>query len=134
MQTITIAGNLGGDAEVKHTQKGDAYASFSVGVSKGRDSDTTWYRVALFGNRGEALARYLTKGSKVTVTGELSPRLYDKDGEKRLSLDVRAYEVTLQGGGRRDGGSSESHAQRRKPDAGAGTDWSQAGDDDGIPF
>ncbi len=134
MQIITIAGNIGGDAEVKQTQKGDAYAAFSVGVSKGRDSDTTWYRVALFGVRGEKLAQYLTKGSKVTVIGELNARLYDdKTGAKKLSLDVRASEVALQGGGQKQDAPRERHRET----SARGTDWSNAGPDDfsdDIPF
>lgn len=136
MQIVTIAGNLGGDAEVKQTKKGDSYASFTVGVSKGRDSDTTWYRVALFGVRGEKLAQYLTRGSKVTVIGELTAGLYDaKDGTKKLSLDVRASEVALQGGGQKQDAPRERHRETSS----RGTDWSNAppggfGNDDDIPF
>lgn len=144
MQAIVIAGNIGKDAEVKHTPKGDSYASFSVGVSKGRDSETTWYNCAFFGKRGEGVAQYLTKGSQVTVAGDFSFRKYTKkDGAEGQSLEIRVNDVKLQGG-KRDGGSSSGASDgaykrgRSAGDSGEAPEDPHAsggfGDDDSIPF
>ena len=137
MQTIVIAGNVGKDAEVKHTPKGDSYASFSVGVSKGRDSETTWYNCAFFGKRGEGVAQYLTKGSQVTVAGDFSFRKYTKkDGAEGQSLEIRVNDVKLQGG-KRDGGSSSGgdgfKQGRSAGDRGPSGDGG-FGDDADVPF
>ncbi len=96
MQIITIAGNIGKDAETRTTQGGDKITSWSVAVSTktGQNEVTTWWDCALFGKRGEALAQYLTKGNKVTVSGRFSTR--EHEGKTYLKIDVA--EVALQGG------------------------------------
>ena len=101
MQNITIAGRVGRDAELRRTQGGDAVCSFTVAVDyrNGRDRATNWWRVSLWGKRGEALAQYLLKGVSVTVSGEFS--LGEYDGKPQLN--IRASEIALQGA--RQGGS-----------------------------
>ena len=96
MQTITIAGKLGADAIVRSTQGGDSVCSFSVAVDQrdGRDKSTNWWRVSLWGKRGEALAPYLLKGTSVTVTGDFA--LGDYEGKPQLN--IRANGIALHGG------------------------------------
>jgi len=101
MNLITIAGQLGKDAEMRYLNNGDPVCSFSVADSQGKDKPTIWWRCSLFGKRGEALAQYLTKGQSVTVAGVITEREYtDKDGVTKKSQDVRVSEVALQGGKR----------------------------------
>jgi single-strand DNA-binding protein len=99
MKQITIAGNIGKSAEVRHRQDGTPVAGFSVAVEdrSGKEKKTVWFECSLWGRRGETLAQYLTKGSKVVVTGELSTREYNG----KTYLQVRADNVTLMGGGQR---------------------------------
>lgn len=115
MNTITVAGTLGKDAEVKYLPNGDAIANFSVADSQGRDKPTIWWNCGLYGKRAESLAQYLTKGQAVTVTGSVSEREWtSKDGEKRKSMDVRVNDVALQGG-RRDAEPQQERQQPQKP-------------------
>lgn len=100
MKNINIAGNIGKDAVVRRTQNGDAVAGFSVAVND-RQKNTTWFDVSLWGKRGEALAQYLTKGTQVAVSGDLTTR----EHEGKTYLGVSANDVTLMGGGKRDSGS-----------------------------
>lgn len=110
MNVITIAGNIGRDAELKYTPGGDAVASFSVADSQGKDKLTIWWRCALWGKRAESLAKYMTKGSKVTVSGQVTEREYtDKDGQQRRAMEVRVIDVALQGGGEEVPTKSASH-------------------------
>lgn len=97
MKSLTIAGNIGKDAETRRTPNGDAVTSWSVAVEerKGQDKRTLWVDCSLWGKRGESLAPYLTKGGKVSVSGEMSTR--EHDGKTYLTL--RAEQVTLLGGG-----------------------------------
>ncbi len=112
MNNITIAGQLGRDAEQRYLPNGDAVASFSVADSQGRDKPTIWWNCSIFGKRAESLAQYLTKGQAVTVSGTVSQRDYtDKDGNKRTSMDVRVNDIVLQGG-RKD---AEQEAPRKAP-------------------
>lgn len=106
MKHIVIAGGLTRDSELRRTGAGDPILNFSVGVSEGRDKPSTYFSCSLFGKRGEALAQYLTKGTKVTVIGDFSTREHDG----KTYLQVRADQVTLQGGkseGGRDDGQSQ---------------------------
>jgi single-strand DNA-binding protein len=108
--TAIIAGNIG-QSETKTLNDGTVVCNFSVASSrkfKGEET-TTWARCAIFGKRAEALGKYLTKGTKVTVVGELSTREYDKrDGGKGFSLEIRASDVALMGGGQRNESSGDS--------------------------
>jgi single-strand DNA-binding protein len=143
MQQITIAGRIGRDAELRTTQAGDKVCSFSVAVDArdGREKITNWWRVSVWGKRGEALAQYLTKGASVTVAGEFS--LGEFDGKPQLN--VRASEIALQGG-KQDSGERQPQREERTPArAGGGGDGSGFGNlsggfnsrddlDDEIPF
>lgn len=111
MNSITVAGQLGRDAEVKYLQNGDALCSFSVADSAGRDKGTIWWNCSIYGKRAESLAPYLTKGQAVTVAGVVSQRKWtDKDGQERTSMDVRVGEIALQGG-RREQSQEEPKAR-----------------------
>ena len=117
MNNITIAGQLGKDAEVRFLQTGDAVANFSVADSQGKDRPTTWWSCSLFGKRAESLAPYLLKGQAVTVTGTITEREYvDKEGNKRKSMDVRVNDVALQGGKREQNDTAQrQQAQAQRP-------------------
>ena len=136
MNSISIAGQLGKDAEQRFLPNGDAVASFSVADSQGKDKPTIWWNCALFGKRAEALAQYLVKGQAVTVVGNVTQREYtDKDGNKRTSMDVRVNDLALQGGKREQEARPASPAQRTapKPVAPASGGFEDFGDDP-IPF
>lgn len=122
MQMITIAGRIGRDAETRQTQSGDSVTSFSVAADQrnGREKSTNWWRVSLWGKRGESLAPYLVKGGQVTVSGEFS--LSEYDGKPQLN--VRANEIALQGG-RADGEPRQQPPQ---------SDNYAADLDDEVPF
>ncbi len=114
MNSLTIAGQLGRDAEVRFLPNGDPVANFSVADSQGKDKDTIWWNCQLFGKRAESLAQYLTKGQSVTITGSVSQRKYtDKNGVEKISTDVRVNDVALQGG-KRDETPRQAAPQRQQ--------------------
>ena len=97
MKSITIAGGITRDAVNRTTQDGENVTSFSVAVSEGFGDKkrSLYFDCALWGKRGSALSQYLTKGSRVAVSGDLSTREHNG----KTYLTVRASEVTLLGGG-----------------------------------
>ena len=114
MNSITITGNLGKDAELRNLNDGTAVLSFSVADNQGKDKPSIWWNCSLFGRRAESLAQYLTKGQQVTVIGTVSEREWsDKEGNKRRSMDVRANDIALQGGRREEGERQPSRAARQ---------------------
>ena len=99
MNKITIIGNLVKDPETRTTPSGVTVCTFVVATNRRfanadgeRQSD--FFRVAAWRQLGETCARYLGKGRKVAVWGELQARLYEnRDGKTQMSLDVQADEV-----------------------------------------
>ena len=101
MNIWNFTGNLGNTAEQRLTSGGDSVVSFSVAVKSGYGdkAQTTWANCAMFGKRGEAVLKYLTKGQLVGVSGEATLRKYtNKNGVEGSSLDVRVSDLTLLGG------------------------------------
>ena len=101
MNVFTFTGNIGKDAEVRHTPSGHAVCSFSVAVKAGfgDKATTSWIRCTLWGKRAEGkLVGYLVKGAQVAVSGEFSSREYEYQGSTRTSLEVNVNELDLIGG------------------------------------
>lgn len=103
MNTGNFAGYIGRDADLK-TVGDSAVANFSIAVStyKSGEKGTLWVSCALWGERASKLAQYLTKGSAVSVSGDVDIRTYNaKDGSAKAELTCNVQRVTLQGGGER---------------------------------
>lgn len=99
---ISFTGTAGDAAQLRFTPAGAAVANLSVAVTARvkdgdtwKDSDTAWYRVTVWRDFAERVGESVRKGDRVTVVGRLTPREYEKDGAKRMSLDVDAESVAL---------------------------------------
>ena len=99
MNKITLIGNLTHDVEVRSTPNGITVASFTIAVDRrfkdaNGEKKTDFFRINAWRQLGDTCAKFLSKGRKVAVIGEIQPRLYEaKDGTTRMSLDVQADEV-----------------------------------------
>lgn len=99
MNKIVLIGNLTKDPETRSTPNGITVCTFTIAVNrrfeaKDKEKVTDFFRINAWRGLGDTCARWLTKGKKVAVLGELQARLYtDKDGNARMSLDVSADEV-----------------------------------------
>lgn len=125
MLIVTLAGNLGRDAEFKTTQSGTELCSFGVGVTVGygENKSTVWVDVTKWGKGAQGLAGILRKGSNVAVSGELSTREHNG----KTYLQCRADHVTIQG--------TPQGSERREPDGSRGHAGGFGDDlDDDIPF
>lgn len=113
-QIVTLAGTTGKDAVFKTTQNGKELCSVSVAVNTGYGDNktTTWWDVTRWGKGADKLAQLLTKGTKVTVIGEVSTREHDG----KTYLQCRADHLILQGGRQ-----SDSNERRGGGDSGFGS-------------
>lgn len=99
MNRIILIGNVSTDPEQRTTTNGKSVCSFNLAVNRkfsnaDGDRQTDFFRINAWGKLGDSCAKYLTKGRKVAVSGELQARMYDaRNGQQRLSLDVQADEV-----------------------------------------
>ncbi len=95
---VILVGNLGRDPEVRSTQDGSKMANFSLATSDTwrdkasgeRRERTEWHRVVIFNDRLVDVAeKYLRKGSKVYVEGQLQTRKWtDQSGQERSTTEV----------------------------------------------
>lgn len=133
MNIITVAGQLGKDAEIRYLPNGDPVASFSVADSQGREKPTIWWRASLFGKRAESLGPYLMKGQAVTISGSITEREYtDKDGNKRQAQEIRVNDLALQGGKREGAAPAQRQAPAPAPRPAGGSGFDDL--DSEIPF
>ena len=98
-QSVTILGNVGKQPEIRTTNGGTKVASFSIAVSRkrGDDEKTVWFNCIAFAKTSEIVERYVQKGSKVLVQGEISTREYDdKDGNRRYVWEVLVDRLSLE--------------------------------------
>ena len=116
MNKITLIGNLTHDPEVRSTPNGVTVCSFTIAVNRrfaGSDGQrqTDFFRINAWRQLGETCSRYLSKGRKVAVMGELQARTYEaKDGTTRMSLDVSADEVEFLSPRQQEEGSGSGYS------------------------
>lgn len=123
---VMISGNLTRDAEIRSTQSGMAILGFGVAVNDRRKNQQTgqwedypnFVDCTLFGTRGEKLAQYLAKGSKVAIEGKLRYRSWNdqQTGQKRSALEVVVDELEFMSG-QQQGYAPQSYAPQAAPQA-----------------
>lgn len=146
LNRVMLLGNLGADPELRFTPGGQAVLNMRVATTesyldrdKVRKERTDWHNVVVWGKRGEALGKFLTKGSSLFVEGSLRTSSYDdKEGKKRYKTEIVASNVLLTG---RKGAGGDDAPRRPSAPAGGGSSpppgddfgFVEAADDD-IPF
>lgn len=102
LNSVTIAGNLGQDPDVRYSADGVPVTTLSIAVSEfRRNSDsgdltkiTHWFRAVAFGRTAEVAAEYLRKGSKVAIQGALVQRTWqDQYGNNRSTVEIRVNQL-----------------------------------------
>jgi single-strand DNA-binding protein len=127
---VILVGNLGADPEVRSFQNGGKVANIRIATSENwkdrnsgeRKERTEWHNVAVFSEGLVGVVeRFLRKGSKVYVEGQLRTRKWqDQSGADRYTTEVvlQGFDAKLVmldgpqggaggGGGARSGGSSD---------------------------
>lgn len=100
MNKTVIIGNLGQDAQVRQTQDGKSFLSFSVAVSekRGDQSQTTWFSCSAWGERfvNGRLVEFLKSGTKVYIEGKYAPSIFSRqDGSMDISHNLMVNQVEL---------------------------------------
>ena len=99
---ITIVGNLTADPELRYVSSGTPVASFTVAstprslnrqTNQWEDGEAMFVRCSVWREYGENVAESLTKGMRVVVTGRLTVRSYEYNGQQRTSIEMQVDEV-----------------------------------------
>ena len=145
MNKIILIGNLTRDPEMRTTTGGANVCSFTIAVNRrfsgaGGEKQTDFFRINAWRQLADLCQRYLAKGRKVAVVGELQARTYTaNDGTTRISLDVSADEVEfLTPKGQQEGYESGYSSGPAAPHASSGPMQELAGfeniSEDELPF
>lgn len=120
LNKVMLLGNLGADPELRMTQGGQGILKLRLATTETyldrnntRQERTEWHQVTVWGKRGEALSRILTKGDRIFVEGSIRTSSYEKDGEKRYRTEIIASNIILSGGGRRGAGAGDDDRPQR---------------------
>ena len=95
---VILVGNLGADPKVANTANGAKVVNLNVATSDSwkdklsgeRKERTEWHRVVIFNPQlAEIAERYLRKGSKVYLEGQLQTRRWeDNNGQERYTTEI----------------------------------------------
>jgi single-strand DNA-binding protein len=130
MKSITIAGNVTKDGELRTTQNGDRVAGFSIAVNGYANGQKTvnYFDVSIWGKRGETAMQFAKRGAKMVVTGDLGTREHNG----KTYLTVNASDFTPMGGG--DSQQSNQGGGYGGQSSGGYGAGGSAMDEDTIPF
>ena len=130
---VILVGNLGKDPEGRTTQSGGKIVNLTLATSekwKGADGQqqekTEWHRIVIFNDRiADVAEKYLTKGAKVYIEGQLQTRKWaDKDGVEKYSTEIVVGkfkgELTMLGAKTDDAQPKASQPQQRATAGGGG--------------
>ena len=97
MNKVFIIGNLTRDPELRSTNSGAKVCSFTVAVNRRKKQDgtqdTDFIQVQAWQTLAEICTKYLVKGRKVAVDGEIRTGSYEKDGHKVYTTNVLASNI-----------------------------------------
>ena len=98
MNKVFLVGNLTRDPELSTIPNGTAVCKFSIAVNRrfaGADGnrETDFFNIIAWRQLGENCAKFIKKGSKVGVVGQIQTRTYEQDGVKKHFTEIIADEV-----------------------------------------
>lgn len=131
MNLIGVSGRMVRDPELRYTNTNKAVTSFCIACDRpGVKDKVDFIDCVAWDKKAEFVAKYFRKGQRIEVSGVLTTRTYEKDGQKRKAVEVRCDQVFF-GDSKKDdtsGGTASSPAP-----AGGFTEMDD-GDDSDLPF
>ena len=138
---VILGGRLTADPELRSTQNGIMFTSFSVAVNRrfsGANSEqqTDFINCIAWRQQAEFVSKYFRKGSSICVVGSIQTRSWtDQNGQKRYATDVAVDEIQFvdskgentAAGGRQGGASYGAPAYGNAPAAAPYTPASYGG-------
>lgn len=145
---VILVGNLGKDPEVRTFPNGGRVANFSVATSESwkdkatgeRKERTEWHRISVLNDALVGVVeKYLKKGAKVYLEGQLETRKYEKDGRDVYTTEVvlRPYRGELTMLDSKGGGAANDYSEPQAVAASGGGSFAASSKndmDDEIPF
>jgi single-strand DNA-binding protein len=90
LNKVILIGRITNDLDVKKSQSGTEYLSFSLAINRRMNRDKTdFIPCTAFGKTAQVMAQYLSKGSMINIEGSMQQSTYNnKDGQKVSKINV----------------------------------------------
>lgn len=93
---VILIGNVGVEPEIRNMQSGDRVANLSIATSESwkdksgeRQERTQWHKIVVFNqNIVGVVEKYVKKGAKLYIEGQLETRKWEKDGVPQYTTEV----------------------------------------------
>lgn len=100
MNRVTLIGRLTADIELRRSQSGSAWASFTLAVNRMKkvqgQPEVDFIRCKVFGKTAENLAQYQRKGSLIAAAGSIATGSFqNQQGQRVYTTDVMVQEITF---------------------------------------
>lgn len=102
MNTVALTGRICNAVELKTTTSGTSVLRFTIAVDRnyqpsGKDREADFIDCIAWRNTAEFISRNFKKGQMIALTGEIQTSNYEKDGQKRKSVDVVVNQASFCG-------------------------------------
>lgn len=139
LNNVMLIGRLTKDPESKYLPSGSAVVEFSIAnnyyMSSKNSTEVNYFDVVAFGKMAETVAKYLTKGKQVAISGTLrQDRWQDKDtntARSRIRIIMQSMQMLGSAGG---GANNMDATYTPTTPSGADVDLGGFSDDDEVPF
>jgi single-strand DNA-binding protein len=137
MNRVTLLGNVGQDPDIRSTATGKRVANFTLATSKSWKpqgstewkEETQWHRLVAWGPLAEAAEKYVTKGKRVLVEGEIQYRTWqDREGQTRYTTEINVRELFVFASG------TPQEKPQEKPQGFDDFPAALDGEEDDLPF
>jgi len=115
INSVTIIGRLGQDPELRTTENGASLVNFSLAhneirlINGAREQIAHWFRCVAFGSLAQLCAEYLSKGSRIGISGTLRQRKWEtSEGEKRNTVEILVRDIEFLSSNNRNSSQEEA--------------------------
>ncbi len=134
LNKVMLIGNVGSDPEIRYSQEGVPFASFSLATNEQRidkktgekQKVTQWHRIVAIGKQADLCKQYVKKGSKLYIEGSLKHSSYEKDGHTFHSTEIILKQINFL--------SSRQEAEGERREEGTYALIEENHDEEYIPF
>ena len=130
MNKVILIGFVGKDPESRTLENGAVVVNLTIATSKSwkdkegvKQSKTEWHNLVAWRGLAEVISKYIKKGDKIAIQGELQTRKWDdKDGNTRYTTEIVLTDMEMLGSKKEASTGPEKATEAEKPAAATNTE------------
>ena len=93
MNELILIGRLVADPILQTSATGKKFCRYTMAVDREKSDKTDFLDCTAFDMLAELLAKYKKKGEQIATKGRIETSIYEKDGEKRYTIQIIASNI-----------------------------------------